>query len=65
MLSRALILKVASWGWVERLVRRSFLFRPLLKRFIAGESLEQAMAACQYLFDKGFLITLDYLGENV
>ncbi len=49
---------------VERTVRGSRLFRPLVSRFIAGDNLEQALAASQALLDKGFMITLDYLGEN-
>jgi len=65
MLSRAIILKIASLRPVERLVRKSFLFRPLVKRFVAGESLEEAMKACQDLADRGFFLSLDYLGENV
>lgn len=64
MLSRTLILKTSALKPVEKLIRRSFLFRPLVKRFIAGDTLEEAMAASQALLDKGFLVTLDNLGEN-
>lgn len=64
MLSRTLILKTSALKPVEKLVRKSFLFRPLVKRFIAGDTLEEAMAACQALLDKGFSVTLDNLGEN-
>jgi proline dehydrogenase len=64
MLSRTLILKTSAWKPVEKLVRKSFLFRPLVKRFIAGDTLEEAMAASQALLDKGFTVTLDNLGEN-
>jgi proline dehydrogenase len=65
MLSRSLVLKVTSWRWMERLVRKSFLFRPLVKRFIAGDTLDQALVACKDLADRGFLLSLDLLGENV
>ncbi|HVT13608.1 MAG TPA: proline dehydrogenase family protein [Fimbriimonadaceae bacterium] len=64
MLSRTLILKTSALKPVEKLVRKSFFFRPLVKRFIAGDTLEQAMAACQTLLDKGYNVTLDNLGEN-
>lgn len=64
MLSRTLIIKTSGWKPVEKLVRKSFLFRPLVKRFIAGDNLEQAMSAVQALLDKGFMVTLDNLGEN-
>ena len=64
MLVRSLILKTSAMKPVERTVRGSRLFRPLVSRFIAGENLEQALEASQALMDKGFMVTLDYLGEN-
>lgn len=64
MLARSLILKTSSLSPVERMVRRSRLFRPLVSRFIAGDTLEQALEASKALLDKGLLVTLDYLGEN-
>lgn len=63
-LTRAIILKTAALGPVERLVRRSFLFRPVVKRFIAGDTLEEALAQTEALCDRGFLASLDNLGEN-
>jgi proline dehydrogenase len=65
MLSRTLVLKVSSWSWVEKLVRRSFLFKRLVNRFIAGDTLEQALVACEDLAGRGYLLSLDLLGENV
>lgn len=64
MLARALILKTAGWGPVEKIVRRSFLFRGLVRRFIAGDTLGEALKASEDLVSKGFNVTLDYLGEN-
>lgn len=64
MLGRTIILRVAAWKFVERLVRRSFLFRPLVKRFIAGDTLAEAMVPSEALAAKGFQVSLDYLGEN-
>ena len=63
-LGRSLILKTAAWKPVERLVRRSFLFRPLVRRFIAGDTLDQAMIQAEALAAKGLFSSLDYLGEN-
>jgi proline dehydrogenase len=63
MLSRVLILKVSSWKPVERLIR-SKLFRPFVRRFIPGETIEQAIAEAERLVARGYLISLDYLGEN-
>lgn len=61
---RNLILKVAALKPIESLVRRSFLFKPLVRRFIAGDTLAEAMTAAEKLCDAGLLVTLDYLGEN-
>lgn len=36
----------------------------MVSRFIAGDTLEEAMAASQELLDKGFMVSLDFLGEN-
>lgn len=63
-LSRALILKTASLPPVRSLVTRSFVFRPLVNRFIAGDTLEEAMEVTEALCDQGLLATLDCLGEN-
>jgi proline dehydrogenase len=35
------------------------------RRFIAGESVEDAVAAVRTVADRGLLLTLDYLGESV
>ena len=41
------------------------LARPLVRRFVAGETLNDAMAAVRRLNDAGLTATLDYLGESV
>ena len=62
---RALVLKLAGWKPIERLVTRSFLFRPLVKRFIAGEDLDVALRIGEEYVERGFLVSMDLLGENV
>jgi proline dehydrogenase len=64
MISRALILRTASLKPVEKTVRRSRLFRPLVSRFIAGDTLDDAIPASEALLAKNLRVTLDYLGEN-
>src|SRR5277367_6386727 len=64
MLSRALILKTSGLRPVERMVRGWKVFRPLVRRFIAGDSLSEALAASGELLRKDLRVTLDYLGEN-
>lgn len=49
---------------VEKLVRNSFMFRGLVKRFIAGDNLDQALVVAEDLVARGFHTSLDYLGEN-
>ncbi|HSJ15299.1 MAG TPA: proline dehydrogenase family protein [Longimicrobiales bacterium] len=39
--------------------------RTVARRFVAGESLDDGVAAVRRLCDAGFLATLDYLGESV
>jgi proline dehydrogenase len=41
------------------------LARPLVRRFVAGETLANAMEAVRRLNDAGMTATLDYLGESV
>jgi proline dehydrogenase len=52
----------------ERLRRMMVHFGParaMARRFVAGETLEEAIAAVQALNGEGLLATLDHLGENV
>jgi proline dehydrogenase len=63
-LARAFILKSAALSPVEKLVKKSFLFKPLVSRFIAGDGLEESIKASEEILRNGQRITLDYLGEN-
>lgn len=63
-LARTIVLKTSGLAPVKSLVRKSFLFRPLVRRFIAGDTLEEALAATEPLLAKGLKVSLDYLGEN-
>ncbi|MHB8636498.1 MAG: proline dehydrogenase family protein [Fimbriimonadaceae bacterium] len=64
MLSRALILRASGLRPVERMVRRWFIFRPLVRRFIAGDTLDEALQVSESLLKRDLRVTLDYLGEN-
>ena len=64
MFARSMILRTAALKPVERTVRRSRLFRPLVSRFIAGDTLDDAIRASEMLLAKNLRVTLDYLGEN-
>ncbi|MDP2600186.1 MAG: proline dehydrogenase family protein [Deltaproteobacteria bacterium] len=42
----------------------SILLKPFAKRFIGGETLEEALQTLHQLHHRGFLTTLDFLGES-
>lgn len=65
MVFRSLILGTAKFPPVRSLVTKSPLFRPLVRRFIAGETLDDAMRAAEAECRKGLFVSLDLLGENV
>src|SRR6185503_801752 len=50
---------------VERIVRSSRAMRPLVSRFMPGETIEETMAAVRRLKAAGTPVILTYLGENV
>lgn len=64
MLSRTLVLKVAETPAFKNWVKHSRLTQGLVKRFIAGEDVETALQITQRLNQEGFLVALDYLGED-
>jgi proline dehydrogenase len=65
MILRNLILSLSRRAWVERLVRSSRLMRGVVQRFIAGDDLEDALRVAEGLVDQGYVVSLDFLGENV
>ncbi|MFN3689830.1 MAG: proline dehydrogenase family protein, partial [Fimbriimonadales bacterium] len=64
MLSRTLVLKVAETPAFKRWVKHSRLTQGLIRRFIAGEDVETALRITRQLNQEGFLVALDYLGED-
>ncbi|MFN3729365.1 MAG: proline dehydrogenase family protein [Fimbriimonadaceae bacterium] len=64
MLSRKIILSTAGFPPVKALVEKSPIFRPMVNRFVAGVTFEQALQHGLALVDQGFSTSLDYLGEN-
>jgi proline dehydrogenase len=64
--SKALFHSIAQIDSVKRLASRYGMGpQGFARRFIAGESVEEAVAAVAPLRDRGLLLTLDYLGESV
>jgi proline dehydrogenase len=62
---RKTMLTLADNSFVTRMVTTNRISRDVAFRFVAGETLEQAITSCQQLNDAGMLVTLDLLGENL
>src|SRR5215475_5151197 len=61
---RGTLLYLAEQPALKRVLSGS-LARPLVSRFVAGETLPEAIANVQKLNAAGMTATLDYLGESV
>jgi proline dehydrogenase len=62
---RTALLFLSRQNWLRRWVENSSAAQPLTRRFIAGLTLEDELAACARLKAEGITATLDHLGENV
>ncbi len=62
---RRLILYFSTAGWARRIVTGWGLARRVARRFVAGETLDEAARVTQTLNAKGMAVTLDCLGESV
>lgn len=63
-LLRTLILTAAGSDKIRRLVATAPLSRDVVRRFVAGETTEEAVEVTRGLIDEGLRVTLDYLGED-
>jgi proline dehydrogenase len=66
-LPKAAFSVLASSGTLKRLASRYGMRRPdsFARRFIAGESVAEAIAAARMIEQQGMMVTLDQLGESV
>jgi proline dehydrogenase len=62
---RSLILYLAQAAWAKKLIMRIGLARRTAHRFVAGDTLQQAVDITRHLNQKGLEVTLDHLGESV
>ncbi len=60
---RAILLYLSRAGWARWLVQT--LGGGAARRFVAGETLAEALALTHSLNQKGLWVTLDYLGESI
>lgn len=62
---RYFLLYLSSASWARNLVSKMPLASSVARRFVAGETIEDALIATRELNNKGVAVTLDYLGESV
>ena len=62
---RSTLLKLAESKRFAEFVTSNAKTRQMARRFVAGETLDEAIAAARACNDAGMLASLDYLGENV
>ena len=62
---RAVLLGLSHRRFIGRFAKWMPLTRPMVARFVAGETLEAALPAIQRLHAAGFRTTLDILGEAI
>jgi proline dehydrogenase len=65
MMIRRLLLYLSQAVWARNTMTRWSVARRVARRFVAGETLEEALQVTHTLNAKGLLVTLDYLGESV
>jgi proline dehydrogenase len=62
---RAILIYLSKAPWARQMVTRWKFARRAASRFVAGDTLEEAIGAVRALNEGGRIATLDHLGENV
>ncbi len=62
---RAILLYLSQATWARRIITSLGLARRMAMRFVAGETLDDALATVERLNQAGIYTTLDHLGEHV
>jgi proline dehydrogenase len=62
---RKLLLYLSNAAWARQMVTRWGIARRVARRFIAGETIDDALQASRELNRRGLMVSLDYLGESV
>lgn len=62
---RKLLLYLSNAAWARQMVTHWGVARRVARRFIAGETIDDALQASRELNRRGLLVSLDYLGESV
>ena len=62
---RALLIYLSHAAWARQLVNNLSISHRVARRFVAGETMDDAIQIARKLNSQGMLVTLDYLGESV
>jgi proline dehydrogenase len=62
---RAMLLYLSQAGWAKRMVMGWGLAKRVARRFVAGETMDEALDAVRVLNDHGLTATIDVLGESI
>ena len=62
---RSTLLKLSESPGFAQWVTSNGATRRMARRFVAGETLDEAIGVARVCNDRGMLASLDYLGENV
>ncbi|MBE0691241.1 MAG: proline dehydrogenase family protein [Anaerolineae bacterium] len=62
---RRILLYLSAAAWARSIVTHWGVARRMARRFVAGETLDEAIAAAQALNQRGLQVSVDYLGESV
>ncbi len=62
---RRFLLYLSAAAWARRMVTGWGMARGVARRFVAGETLDDAMTVTHTLNAAGLAVTLDYLGESI
>ena len=61
---RSLFIMLSKVSWAQKLIMSMPFARKMAQRFVAGDTIDDAINAIKMLNQKGILATLDHLGEN-
>src|SRR5947207_15302338 len=62
---RSILLKLSNSTGLALLITSNGATRRMARRFVAGETLDEAIAAARQCNDLGMMVSLDCLGEHV
>lgn len=62
---RRILLYLSTADWAKNIATQWVVARRVARRFVAGETLEEAIHTARKLHDSGIRVTLDFLGESV